>query len=259
MDESRTILSEADRLRHEELWGREDYFQNARKPVGEDGRVMIRRMNGGAHALLAAWGFPLLDGIVGGPVEGATEPEAILDGMVDGPVEGVTEPEAILDAGCGGGANLARWMDRCPDARVTGLDFSPISVEESRRFNAEDIAAGRCEVVQGDVMQMPFADNSFDCVSAFETVYFWPDIARAFAEVKRVLKPGGTFFICNESDALDQRAIDACKLIHGMRLYKAEELQALLEQAGFDQIKLFRQPDTHYLAAIANNLLSSKD
>lgn len=241
MDESRTILSEADRLRHEELWGREDYFQNARKPVGEDGRVMIRRMNGGAHALLAAWGFPLLDGIVGGPVEGATE------------------PEAILDAGCGGGANLARWMDRCPDARVTGLDFSPISVEESRRFNAEDIAAGRCEVLQGDVMQMPFADNSFDCVSAFETVYFWPDIARAFAEVKRVLKPGGTFFICNESDALDQRAIDACKLIHGMRLYKAEELQALLEQAGFDQIKLFRQPDTHYLAAIAKNLLSSKD
>lgn len=241
MDESRTILSEADRLRHEELWGSEDYFQNARKPEGEDGRVMIRRMNSGAHALLASWGFKLLDGIVGGPAEDAAE------------------PEAILDAGCGGGANLARWMDRCPGAKLTGLDFSPISVEESRRFNAEDIAAGRCSVVQGDVMQMPFADNSFDCVSAFETVYFWPDIARAFAEVKRVLKPGGTFFICNESDALDQRAIDACKLIRGMKLYKAEELQEFLEQAGFSEIALFRQPDTHYLAAIAKKLLSSKD
>ena len=275
MDESRTILSEADRLRHEELWGSEDYFQNARKPEGEDGRVMIRRMNGGAHALLAAWGFKLLDGIVGGQAESATEPEAPLDAgndpaedaaepeatlyAGDSHVEGTTEPEAILDAGCGGGANLARWMDRCPGAKLTGLDFSPISVEESRRFNAEEIAAGRCSVVQGDVMQMPFAENSFDCVSAFETVYFWPDIARSFAEVKRVLKPGGIFFICNESDALDQRAIDACKLIRGMRLYKAEELQASLEQAGFGQIKLFRQPDTHYLAAIAKKLLSSKD
>ena len=240
MDESRTILSEADRLRHEELWGSEDYFQNARKPEGEDGRVMIRRMNGGAHALLAAWGFKLLDGIIGGQAEETTE------------------PEAILDAGCGGGANLARWMDRCPRAKLTGLDFSPISVEESRRFNSGDIAAGRCSVIQGDVMQMPFADNTFDCVSAFETVYFWPDIARSFAEVMRVLKPGGTFFICNESDALDQRAIDACKLIRGMKLYKSEELQALLEQAGFDQIQIFGQPDTHYLAAIAKKLLSSK-
>ncbi|MBO4417688.1 MAG: methyltransferase domain-containing protein [Bacteroidales bacterium] len=277
MDESRTILSEADRLRHEELWGSEGYFQNARKPEGEDGRVMIRRMNGGAHALLAAWGFKLLDGIVGGQAEGATEPEAIMDAGCgndpaedaaepeatldagDSHVEGTTEPEAILDAGCGGGANLARWMDRCPGAKLTGLDFSPISVNESRRFNAEEISAGRCSVVQGDVMQMPFAENSFDCVSAFETVYFWPDIARAFAEVKRVLKPGGIFFICNESDALDQRAIDACKLIRGMRLYKAEELQVSLEQAGFGQIKLFRQPDTHYLAVIAKKLLSSKD
>lgn len=277
MDESRTILSEADRLRHEELWGSEDYFQNARKPEGEDGRVMIRRMNGGAHALLAAWGFKLLDGIIGGQAEDATEPKAILDGIAGGPAEGspqpesildsivggpakdTTGPEVILDAGCGGGANLARWMDRCPDAKVTGLDFSHISVEESRRFNAEEIAAGRCIVIQGDVMEMPFPSDSFDCVSAFETVYFWPDITRAFAEVKRVLKPGGTFFICNESDALDQRAIDACKLIRGMRLYKAEELQAFLEQAGFDQIKLFRQTDTHYLAAIAKKLLSSKD
>lgn len=258
MDESRTTLSEADRLRHEELWGSKDYFQNARKPEGENGRVMIRRMNGGAHALLAAWGFSLLDGIVGGPAEDAAEPEATLDAG-DRHAEGTTEPQAILDAGCGGGANLARWMDRCPHSRLTGLDFSPISVEESRRFNEVEIASGRCCVVQGDVMQMPFADNAFDCVSAFETVYFWPDIARAFAEVWRVLKPNGTFFICNESDALDQRAIDACKLIHGMRLYTAEELQAFLERAGFGQIRIFRQPDTHYLAAISKKLLSSQD
>ena len=233
MDESRTVMSEQDRLRHEQLRGNADYMQNARRPEGEDGRTMIRRMNGGTHALLAAWGFPLLKDIPGSA--------------------------AILDAGCGGGANLARWMEKCPDAHVTGLDFSPVSVEESRRFNAEEIAAGRCHILQGDVMEMPFADASFDCVSAFETVYFWPDMGRALAEVLRVLKPGGTFFICNESDGLDQPAIDASHIIRGLTLYTAEDLMLLLSRAGFVQIDICTQPGTHYLAAIAKKLLTSQD
>ena len=241
MDESRTILSEADQLRHEELWGREDYFQNARKPVGEDGRIMIRRMNGGSHAQLAAWGFSLLDGIAGGPDRCSPQ------------------PEAILDAGCGGGANLARWMERCPDAHLTGLDFSPVSIDESRRFNSAEIASGRCTVVQGDVMDMPFADDTFDCVSAFETVYFWPDIARAFDQVKRALRPGGIFFICNESDVKEQPAIDASRIIRGMKLYTAEDLRHHLQQAGFHQIEILTLPGTHFLAAIAKKLLPSQD
>ena len=36
--------------------------------------------------------------------------------------------------------------------------------------------------------------------TAFETVYFWPELAQNFREVYRVLKPGGTFFICNEAN-----------------------------------------------------------
>ena len=46
--------------------------------------------------------------------------------------------------------------------------------------------------------KLPFEDARFDAVTAFETVYFWPDPARCFREIWRVLKPGGTFLICNE-------------------------------------------------------------
>lgn len=225
MDESRIILSEYDRLRHEARKGDADYLQNARRPQGDDGRTMIRRMNGGTHAQLAAWGFSLL--------------------------KDIPSDAEILDAGCGGGANLARWMDFLPHARVTGLDFSDISVEESRAFNSAEIASGRCNVLQGDVMDMPFTDGAFGCVSAFETVYFWPDIARAFSEVWRVLKTGGTFFVCNESDGKDQPAIDASHIIKGMKLYTAEELEAQLKQAGFSRIEILTKAGTHYLAAIA--------
>ena len=47
---------------------------------------------------------------------------------------------------------------------------------------------------------MIFAGDWFDAVTAFETVYFWPDLPLCFREVYRVLKPSGTFLICNESN-----------------------------------------------------------
>ncbi len=49
-------------------------------------------------------------------------------------------------------------------------------------------------------MALPFADTSFDVATAFETVYFWPDIRRSLSEVARVIRRGGTFMISNEVD-----------------------------------------------------------
>ena len=46
--------------------------------------------------------------------------------------------------------------------------------------------------LQGSVADMIFADDWFDAVTAFETVYFWPDLPQCFRDVYRVLKPDGT-------------------------------------------------------------------
>lgn len=59
---------------------------------------------------------------------------------------------------------------------------------------------GHSAVFQGSVEHMNFTDASFDVVTAFETVYFWPGLPKCFQEVYRVLKPGGIFLICNESN-----------------------------------------------------------
>ena len=109
-------------------------------------------------------------------------------------------PDArVLDCGCGGGANMKRLLKKCPQGIVKGIDYSPVSVEKSKKVNEAAIAEGRCAVLQGSVADMMFADDWFDAVTAFETVYFWPDLPQCFREVYRVLKPGGTFLICNES------------------------------------------------------------
>lgn len=80
-------------------------------------------------------------------------------------------------------------------------------------------------------------EESFDLVTAFETVYFWPGLPECFGEVSRVLKPGGTFFICNECDGNNAKDDKWTKIIDGMTIYNAGELKAFLEQAGFHGVQ----------------------
>ena len=81
------------------------------------------------------------------------------------------------------------------DGIVKGIDYSPVSVEKSKKVNEAAIAEGRCTVLQGSVADMIFAGDWFDAVTAFETVYFWPDLPQCFREVYRVLKPDGKLLI----------------------------------------------------------------
>ena len=165
------------------------FFENTRDPKGFGGRLMVTMMNL-AHTPVALWGLHFLH----------------------------LAPDAkVLDCGCGGGANIKRLLKRCPRGIVKGVDYSAVSVEKSRRLNAEAIQRDRCVIWQGSVQRIIFASDWFDAVTAFETVYFWPDLAKCFREVWRVLKPGGTFLI-----------------------YKDTELKAYLEQAGFCDIAVHK-------------------
>ena len=144
------------------------FFENTRKPVGFGGKIMVAMMNLG-HSPVARWGLRFLN---------------------------VAPDARVLDCGCGGGANIRRLLKKCPQGVIKGIDYSPVSVEKSKKVNEAAIAEGRCAVLQGSVANMIFAGDWFDAVTAFETVYFWPDLPQCFREVFRVLKPGGTFCGC---------------------------------------------------------------
>ena len=144
------------------------FFENTRKPVGLGGKIMVAMMNFG-HRAMAEWGLRFLQ----------PAPDAM-----------------VLDCGCGGGANIKTLLKLCPNGKVQGIDYSAVSVEKARKVNARAIAAGRCTVQQASVAELPFEAEQFDAVTAFETVYFWPELAQNFREVYRVLKPGGIFCGC---------------------------------------------------------------
>lgn len=156
----------------------------------------------------------------------------------------------ILDIGCGGGANVKRFLQRCPQAHVTGVDYSAVSVEKAGKLNAAAIQAGRCEIFQADVASLTLSDNTFDLATAFETVYFWPDISRSFGQIFRVLRPGGRFLIVNESTGTDAAAVKYSKIIDGMQLYTLERLKALLEAAGFAEVELRQASDKPWIAVL---------
>lgn len=149
------------------------FFDNMRKPKGKLGNIQLKSMNK-EHTPVSLWGLKHLD---------------------------IKEDDIILDVGCGGGINIKRMAEKAK--KVYGVDYSIESVKLSREVNRQGIYDGKVEVMNGNVQKLPFDDETFDIVTAFETIYFWPDIEKCFGEVKRVLKPGGVFLIGMESNGSD--------------------------------------------------------
>lgn len=118
-----------------------------------------------------------------------------------------------------------------------GIDYSEISVKKSQKVNKTEIENKRCEIMQGNVMKLPFGDEDFDVITAFETIYFWPDISEAFKQVYRVLKSGGIFMICNEANGENSKDEKWTDMVEGMKIYTSEQIKKSLENAGFTDIK----------------------
>ena len=115
-------------------------------------------------------------------------------------------------------------------------------MEKTKRVNRREIQKGRCRVIQGDVSRLPFGDEKFDLATAFETVYFWPGPMESLREVYRVLKPGGTFLIANESDGMSPSDEKWLSTIDGLRIFDKAQLSVFLTEVGFTLKK--RKPIT---------------
>lgn len=184
-------------------------FENMRKPKGKLGNIQLKSMNK-EHTPVALWNLMHLD---------------------------IKSDDIILDVGCGGGININRMASKAK--KVYGVDYSIESVKLSREVNEEYVSKGKVEVLEGNVLSLPFDDDKFDIVTAFETVYFWPDIEKAFGEVKRVLKPGGIFLIGMESNGSDNLPMKISQKLIDMTVYDDEEVTQFLENNGYGEITVY--------------------
>jgi arsenite methyltransferase len=99
--------------------------------------------------------------------------------------------EAVLDVGSGAGTDsLVAAQMVGADGRVTGIDMTPEMLAKARAAAAE-MGATNVEFVEGEVERLPFADASFDVVISNGVIDLIPDKDAVFAEIQRVLRPGG--------------------------------------------------------------------
>lgn len=90
-----------------------------------------------------------------------------------------------LDLGCGTGAFTDLILKHCAPASAVGVDPAPAQVAHAKK------TFPFAEFRVGDSMALPFNDNEFDVVASALVLHFIPDRDKAFAEMRRVTKPGG--------------------------------------------------------------------
>ena len=194
---------------------------NPRKPEGTEGEEMLERMNQ-SHYEVTGWALSYWE---------------------------MQEDDRVLDIGCGGGATLHRMAEKVTSGHVTGVDYSDVSVETSRRNNEKNIKSGKMDVLEGSVENLPFADDSFDKIITVESFYFWPDPQENLKEVRRVLKKGGTFLLVADTynkDGLDPKTLENICRFH-LFTPTAEEFRKLFEKAGFTDIQIHVKEGTDWI------------
>jgi len=143
---------------------------------------------------------------------------------------GLTGGETALDIGFGGGLGLALLLRSA--GTVHGVEISATMLERARRTFRREIAASRLRLHEGSITALPLEAGSVDAVITTNTVYFVDDLDGAFAEVARVLKPGGTFVL----GIGDPETMSRSPLFteHGFRIRPVADVEAALARAGLE-------------------------
>ena len=149
--------------------------------------------------------------------------------------------DRVLEIGFGGGGLLSSILE-ATDGDVIGVDVSPVAVARARRRFAAQ--AARLQLLEASVQRLPLPDRSIDRAVSLNSLYFWPDIDAALAELARVVRPGGRLLLGFEPP---EELAKWPGHVHGFRSYPAEALIALAAKAGFGDPRVVegrgRKPD----------------
>jgi len=199
-------------------------IKQCRKPTGWLGEMTAYQMNSG-HSMMTWWGLCHLS---------------------------IKKDNVILDVGCGGGRTVNRLAQIAVEGKVYGIDFSESSVKVSEKTNRDLIKAGRVEIRQGAVSDLPFSDDTFDLVTAVETYYFWPDLNSDLQEVRRVLKPGGRLLIVVEAYKGSKYEERNLKWVEAgnMAYHSLQEIKDLLTNADYTDVEVFEEYEKGWSCAI---------
>jgi len=155
--------------------------------------------------------------------------------------------DRVIEIGFGGGVTLPSLIGQA--RLVAGVDRSLAMVERAKARFAQAVKAGRAEFRQGTVEALPFAAASFTKACTVNTVYFWPSLEAGFAEIHRVLAPGGRAVV----GFLPKERMDRMAMPVDIFTSRApEDVDAALGTVGFKDIRAERpEPTTPWNVMVA--------
>lgn len=194
------------------------------RPTGWRGRIVLWSMNR-RHASLTDWGLGHL---------------SIRDG------------DTILDVGCGGGRTVAKLADLAPSGTVHGVDYARTSVTAARNGNRKLVERGRVSIQEASVSALPFADDTFDLVTAVETHFWWQDLNRGMRETFRVAKPGGHVAVIAEfyNGGKHARYADRLGRWTTMAVLDVGQHEAMFADAGFADVSVDEEAERGWICVV---------
>jgi SAM-dependent methyltransferase len=138
--------------------------------------------------------------------------------------------KTILDIGCGFGWCEVSFLKR--GARhITGIEISEVDLDTIRK----NITDERLTTMVASAIELPFPDESFDTVVSWEVIEHIPKGTEEsmFAEVARVLKPGGTFYLSTPHASFWAMILDPAWWLIGHRHYSGFQLTRYAKKTGF--------------------------
>ena len=159
----------------------------------------------------------------------------------------IQKTDKILDIGFGNGYLVHRLSSENLQ-KMYGIEISPdmlkVSTEKSRKY----IEQGKVELLLADVQNLPFENDLIDKIYTINTVYFWQDIHKGLAEIKRVLKPDGVFMnVIYLKEWLDKLPITQ----YGFSKYTAEQIEKITTESGLKIERIFEIQSRKSICIIA--------
>lgn len=137
--------------------------------------------------------------------------------------------ERVIEIGFGPGIGVRMLARRDESIDITGIDHSQEMLLMAAKRNRKAISNGDVHLGVGSVMQLPFADNTFDKAMSINCIYFWDDPVHGLRELYHVLRSGG----CLAVTVRDRNR-------PAYNRFNAEEMERMFKQAGFREVSVKR-------------------
>jgi len=174
----------------------------------------------------------------------------------------ISEGDTVIDLGSGAGndAFVARAIVG-EQGRVYGLDFAGAMLTKARD-NAKKLGFINVEFLKGDIEDMPFKDNLVDVIVSNCVLNLVPDKKKAFAEMYRVIKPGGHFCVSDIvlSGELPDELVKDAEMYAGCvsGAIQKEDYLDIVKKASFNNIEIRKEKEIILPEEILKNYLSEK-